>query len=64
MTLQHYIITVALKVVRIPGHPMEGPHSGLEGPHSGLEGPHFRLEGPQLGWAIFTAMDVATPPIT
>ena len=34
-------ITVALKVVRIPGHPMEGPHFGLEGPH-------FRLEGPQI----------------
>ena len=27
---KHRASTVALKVVRIPGHPMEGPHSGLD----------------------------------
>ena len=32
--------TVALKVVPILGHPMEGPYSGSERPHLGLDGPH------------------------
>ena len=48
-------VTLALKVVRIPDHPMEGPHSGLEGPHFRLEGPQFLIairhapcEGPHV----------------
>ena len=34
---------MALKVVRIPGHPMEGPYSVSERPHFGLDGPHVRI---------------------
>ena len=35
--------TVALKVVRISCHPMEGPYSGSERPHLRLDGPHVRI---------------------